>query len=40
VGVHGEVLAGALLASIPVVVVNGLLMDCYIGGLVTGATKY
>jgi len=40
VGVHGEVLAGALLASIPVVVVNGLLMDYYIGGLVTGVTKH
>lgn len=31
---------GALLASIPVVVVNGLLTDYYIGGLVTGATKH
>jgi len=36
----GPLMAGALLASVPVVVAYGFLMDYYVSGLVTGATKY
>jgi len=36
----GPLMAGALLASVPVVIVYGSLMDYYVSGLVTGATKY
>ena len=36
----GPLMAGALLASIPVVIAYGFLMDYYVSGLVTGATKY
>ncbi len=36
----GPLMAGALLASVPVVVVYSFLMDYYVSGLVTGATKY
>ncbi len=36
----GPLMAGALLASVPVVIVYGFLMDYYVSGLVTGATKY
>jgi multiple sugar transport system permease protein len=35
----GPLMAGALLASIPVVIAYGFLMDYYVSGLVTGATK-
>jgi multiple sugar transport system permease protein len=35
----GPLMAGALLASVPVVVAYGFLMDYYVSGLVTGATK-
>ncbi len=36
----GPLMAGALLASVPVVIAYGFLMDYYVSGLVTGATKY
>ena len=36
----GPLMAGALLASVPVVVAYAFLMDYYVSGLVTGATKY
>ncbi len=36
----GPLMAGALLASVPVVVAYGFLMDYYVSGLVSGATKY
>ena len=36
----GPLMAGALLASIPVVIAYGFLMDYYVSGLVAGATKY
>jgi len=36
----GPLMAGSLLASVPVVVVYGFLMDYYVSGLVSGATKY
>jgi multiple sugar transport system permease protein len=36
----GPLMAGALLASVPVVIAYGSLMDYYVSGLVTGATKY
>ena len=35
----GPLMAGALLASVPVVVAYGFLMDYYVSGLVSGATK-
>jgi len=35
----GPLMAGALLASVPVVVAYGFLMDYYVSGLVAGATK-
>jgi multiple sugar transport system permease protein len=35
----GPLMAGALLASLPVVIAYGFLMDYYVSGLVTGATK-
>jgi multiple sugar transport system permease protein len=36
----GPLMAGALLASVPVVIAYGFLMDYYVSGLVAGATKY
>lgn len=36
----GPLMAGALLASVPVVIAYGFLMDYYVSGLVTGATNY
>jgi multiple sugar transport system permease protein len=36
----GPLMAGALLASVPVVIAYGFLMDYYVSGLVSGATKY
>ena len=36
----GSLMAGALLASLPVVVVYSLFMDQFVGGLTAGATKY
>ncbi len=36
----GPLMAGALLASVPVVIAYGLLMDFYVSGLVAGAAKY
>lgn len=36
----GPLMAGALLASVPVVVAYAFLMDYYVSGLVAGATKY
>jgi multiple sugar transport system permease protein len=35
----GPLMAGALLASVPVVIAYGFLMDYYVSGLVSGATK-
>jgi len=35
----GPLMAGALVASVPVVIVYGFLMDYYVSGLVAGATK-
>jgi multiple sugar transport system permease protein len=35
----GPLMAGSLLASVPVVVAYGFLMDYYVSGLVSGATK-
>jgi multiple sugar transport system permease protein len=36
----GPLMAGALLASVPVVIAYGFLMDYYVSGLVSGSTKY
>jgi len=36
----GPLIAGALLASVPVVIASAFLKDYYVSGLVTGATKY
>lgn len=36
----GPLMAGALLASVPVVIAYAFLMEYYISGLVSGATKY
>ena len=35
----GPLMAGALLASVPIVIAYGFLMDYYVSGLVSGATK-